>query len=228
MASKKKMSAEPLLCGQSEGWISQTPLDDEGKKKVKAYCFRFVSESEAIESSRLTNGFIADLTINTTVSATSFLAQMRLKNADISFRSFESPGDLAKALIEDGLASDDFFEHENEFAYICNSAVAPLSKRINNLREFKPGQKKKEGKKRQNKSEFRRLDAVLRHLRNAFAHGQFTRYKRNDGTCVWALQDANSKGRITARFMLEETTLDSWASLITARDKRYRDKKSKH
>lgn len=222
MASKKKSIANPLPCGQSEGWISKTSFDEEEKKKLKIYLLRFVSESEAIEASRLTGGFIADLTINTTVNATSFLAQMRLKDSDISFRSFESPNDLARGLRDDLIANDDFLVYEGEFVYICNSTLVSVAKEINKLKEFAPNQKKKEGKKRQNKSEFRRLDAIFRHLRNSFAHGQFTRFKKDDGSYYWALQDANSKGRVTARCLLKESTLDSWVNLITLRDKRYK------
>lgn len=222
MASKKKSIADALPCGQSEGWISKTSFDEEEKKKLKTYLLRFVSESEAIEASRLTGGFITDLTINTTVNATSFLAQMRLKDSDISFRSFESPNELARGLRDDLIANDDFLVYEGEFVYICNSTLVSVAKEINKLKEFAPNQKKKEGKKRQNKSEFRRLDAIFRHLRNSFAHGQFTRFKKDDGSYYWALQDANSKGRVTARCLLKESTLDSWVNLITLRDKRYK------
>ena len=107
---------------------------------------RFVSESEAIEASRLTGGFIADLTINTTVNATSFLAQMRLKDSDISFRSFESPNDLARGLRDDLIANDDFLVYEGEFVYICNSTLVSVAKEINKLKEFASIRRKKKGK----------------------------------------------------------------------------------
>ena len=44
MASKKKSIADPLPCGQSEGWISKTSFDEEEKKETEnlfaSFCFR--------------------------------------------------------------------------------------------------------------------------------------------------------------------------------------------
>ena len=213
-----------LLSAKSESWIGKTPLDKEGVERLQLYLQRFVAETEAIDSTRQTGGFIDDLSIYTTERASSFFLQMRLGES-ICFRTFEDPNRLGKALREDDLAADSFFETSSEFVYLCNSSSSALTKRIANLKEFQPDAPRKHGKKRQNKSEFRRLDALFRHLRNAFAHGQYKRIERHDGTVVWALQDSNSRGRVTARFLLNEKTLDSWRGLIINRDKRSKNKK---
>ncbi len=221
MKTAKKADSTPFLARECEGWIAPRPVTGAGKEKLQKYLLRFVTESEAIGVTRLTVGFIDDLSINTTERATSFLLQMRLKS-NIKFRSFDSPANLASALRADSLAEDNFTDFETEFVYLCMSPAAGVTKRIEQLKEFAPGEEKKKGKKRQNKSEFHRLDAVFRHLRNAFAHGQFKRYTRTNGEIYWALQDSNSRGRVTARFLVKEDTLDSWMKLLINRDKRYR------
>ena len=219
---KSSKKYEPLQAAKSEGWIDKTPLDGKGKEKLKHYLQRFVAETEAMDSSKRTGGFIDDLEIYTTERVRSFQLQMMLGES-VAFRSFEDPGRFGEALREMNLADDSFLESNVEFVYLCSSSSGALAKRINRLKEFRPNQPKKRDRKRQNKSEFRRLDALLRHLRNAFAHGQFRRVKQEDGAFVWALQDSNSRGRVTARFLLKESTLDSWETLIFGRDKRYRN-----
>lgn len=229
MSQKKKANnnkcAHPPL-KNDVSWIKQVHesyKDDVSKKKLRIYLQRFVSESEAIDATRQTNGFITDLNIYTTVQANAFLEQMCFDSA-VKTRWAYTPNDLAKAAHEAGNDSSDFIKRDYEFALICLSTAACLNKRIAGLSEFKPGAKTKTGRKRQNKSSFRRLDAVFRHLRNAFAHGQYLRVVKPDGSVWWALQDANGKGNVTARMLLKEDTLDAWVNLLSLRDKRYRDK----
>lgn len=225
MTARKKISSSPLLTNESERWIATKPLTGEGKEKIQRYLLRFVTESEAIGVTGSTNGFIDDLSINTTERASSFLLQMRLK-ADIKFKAFNTPADLAKGLRDGGLADDSFTRATFEFVYLCSPGLPGVAKRVKELKEFAPGEAKKKGKKRQNKSEFHRLDAVFRHLRNAFAHGRFCRLENASGDAVWALQDSNSRGKVTARLLIKESTLDEWLKLLMGRDKRYRPKKN--
>lgn len=225
MSKPKKNACRPLLTSKSESWITSEILNPEGKEKLQKYLLRFVTESEAIGVTRTTKGFIDDLRINTTGRATSFLTYMCLKNG-IDFRSFNSPASLANGLEDNALNTDRFINEATEFVYLCCSPVSPVIARIKQLAVFDPSRNPKKGKRRQNKSEFYRLDAVFRHLRNAFAHGQFRRIVQADGTVVWALQDSNTKGRVTARALVKETTLDSWYGLLMKRDKRYQEKRS--
>ena len=79
MSQKKKANnnkcAHPPL-KNDVSWIKQVHesyKDDVSKKKLRIYLQRFVSESEAIDATRQTNGFITDLNIYTTVQANAFL-----------------------------------------------------------------------------------------------------------------------------------------------------------
>ena len=66
------------------------------------------------------------------------------------------------------------------------------------------------------------LDAVYRHIRNAFAHGLFTEVRRKSSitsrveTFLY-LQDNNSKGQISARFFLSYVRMERLMALVKLR-----------
>lgn len=135
MSQKKKANnnkcAHPPL-KNDVSWIKQVHesyKDDVSKKKLRIYLQRFVSESEAIDATRQTNGFITDLNIYTTVQANAFLEQMCFDSA-VKTRWAYTPNDLAKAAHEAGSDSSDFIKRDYEFALICLSTAACLNKRL--------------------------------------------------------------------------------------------------
>lgn len=223
----KKKKSLPLAAAHNSDWIEKAKVSDASAEPLKKYLKRFVCEAECLESSRLTNGFIKDFRIDRTERASSFMAFMRLVDDDsLRFRAFDTPGKLAEALDQDSFGSDLFLESQNEFVYITFSGNAQLKRSLEALQEFKKSSKHKTGRKKQNKSVFYRLDFMLRHLRNAFAHGQFRIVVSPEGETYWALQDANSRGRITSRMFLKQSTLDSWMNLFYRRDIRYQGQKN--
>lgn len=218
----KKKSQQALTIG-NVSWASKTPLCQDELDTLEKYLRRFVYESESIGSSNATNGFIKDFKIDRTQRASKFMTYMRLRDdPTLRFRYCNSPSELAEYLRTDQLDTDSFIYGQSEFVYITFSCPTLLSKAVNDLREFrkKPAKNVPSGKR--NKSEFYRLDAVMRHLRNAFAHGQCRCITSPDGTPYWALQDANGHKRVTARMLLKQSTLDSWVDLFCQRDIRYR------
>lgn len=179
---------------------------------------RFVYLSEAHGASKSTSGFIRDLRIDRTERASRLLHRLG-SDLGVDVRSYSNPDDLGKALSRDGLATGEFIHCDREFAYYVFSGHAAIAKRVKELSEFKVGAKRKTGSKRQNKSEFYRLDSLFRHLRNSLAHGQFVRVKTN-GKWYWAFQDSNVKGVVTSRWLLSEASLKKWLSIINSRDRR--------
>ena len=221
----KKTNTSPLEAAGNSSWIKAEKLSDESADALKNYLKRFVCEAECLESSRLTNGFIKDFKIDRTERATKLMTYMRLEgDSSLRFRACATPSKLADALAEDNLDSDLFLESQSEFVYITFSGTAQLKRSLDALQEFKKGSKRKKGRKKQNRSVFYRLDFVQRHLRNAFAHGQFRIVNPLAEDPCWALQDANSRGRITSRMLLKQSTLNSWMNLFYQRDLRYRNK----
>lgn len=220
----KQTNTSPLEATNNSGWIKSEKLSDCSTDALKKYLKRFVCEAECLGSSRLTNGFIKDFKIDRTERANSLMTYMRLDgDTSLRFRACATPSKLAEALAEDNLDSDLFLKSQNEFVYITFSGTAQLKRSLDALQEFKKDSKRKTGRKKQNRSVFYRLDFVQRHLRNAFAHGQFRIVNPTAEDPYWALQDANSRGRITSRMLLKQSTLNGWMKLFYQRDLRYRN-----
>lgn len=206
-------------------WISGEILKDAAGEKLKMYLRRFVYECEALGCSDQTKGFIKDLRIDRTDRARSFMRSMFEKNSPaVTIRYCGDAATLLSYLREDG-RDDDFILGEDEFVYFVASCNTLLSSSVSGLTAFK--QTSKQGKRRKSKTkeikvEFYRLDSVLRHIRNAFAHGQVRVSTLVSGEVYWSLQDRNSKGFITARMHLKQSTLDLWVTLLDTRDKRHK------
>lgn len=222
MAARKLNGApsrSALLSADATGWLTfkRNIIDS---SILPSLLIRFVYLSEAHGVSKSTSGFISDLRIDRTERASSLYKKLG-SDLGVRVRAFSNPDDLGAALSEDGLAGDDFTNQDQEFAYFVFSGHSAIAKRVKELPEFRKGAVRKTGSKRQNKSEFYRLDSLFRHLRNSLAHGQFSKVD-NDGESFWAFQDSNAKGLVTSRWLLRETTLSKWAQLVNGRDKRMR------
>ena len=219
--TKRKPSIQPLVAKENAGWLDKSVIDPQRREKLNTYAMRFLFECEAYGTSLRTNGFITDFSLYTTQRVRSFSESLCL-NSTVEFVCVSSAGELAAHLVNDGLSNDDFTCIDSQFAYMTFAGMNDLSKKIKELKEFKKGEKKKQGKAKQNKSEFYRFDCLLRHLRNSIAHGQCQPFRFQDGSWAWAFQDSNTKGNITSRMLLKEDTLDSWAGYFTQHDRRYR------
>ena len=226
---KQPNNLEPLKAADNRSWISNKPLSSEAEKKLRIYLWRFVYGSEAIGCTSQTRGFIKDLHINTSDKAFNFLSNLGLKTstARVAFKTCDAATKLGSYLREDTKDGDDFIFSENEFFYMTYGCPAPLSKMVKLLPEFKPRAPLKNGKKRQNKSNYYRIDSFFRHIRNCFAHGQCTVRNDNAGGRWWALQDSNAKGNVTFRALVRESTIDGWVKLISDRDSNLRRPHSK-
>lgn len=214
-----KKKPKPLRVAVNSSWILKQPISKEDEERIRCYLQRFVMESEAIETSKLTNGFIKDLSIDRTQRADSFLGKLRLTSGGIYYRTCDNPSDLVNRLGD--RTSEAFFEEGGEFVCFSYSTPAGVTHSIERLKEFQSGAKRKEGKRKQVKARFYQLDSLLRHLRNAFAHGQFRIVERDGDAKYIALPDANAKGIITARMLLKESTLDDWTQMLNDRDRRH-------
>ncbi len=215
------MVSKPLLFEESKEWLSQDPLPEEGKEKLQCYAQRFVMECEAIGSTKQTNGFIKDFNINVTQRANSFLEQLCL-DSEILYRAVTTPSELAVLLRQDGFDGNDFIDKRLPFAYFHFSPKPIVAEHVSSLKEFRKGEAKKTGKAKQNRRTFYRIDCLLRHLRNAIAHGQYAYRRFGDEDVFWAFQDCNGNGVVTFRMLVTEELLDGWMKLLYARDKRYR------
>ncbi len=220
MASKKasaKSVHSALRADGSTGWLKLSASMVESPL-LPRLLVRFVYLSEAHGVTKCREGFIKDLHVDRSERARSLFNKFE-QDGRVHFRAFTSPDDLGQALRNEGLSDNDFVEHKIEFVFILFAGHAAVSKRVNELAEFKKGAKRKSGSKRQNKSDFYRLDSLFRHLRNSLAHGQCLRIEKPDGTAVWALQDSNARGVVTSRMLLQEATLSAWIELVNKRDR---------
>lgn len=202
-------------------WTDDEPLSSNRLLKLRRYASRFVMESEAIGATKQTNGFIKDLSISTTQRVRSFIRSLSL-DYDVLYAAVGDPEKLTALLQKEKLDGKDYIEAEVPFCFFVFSGLSVVSKQVNELKEFRSGEAKKSGSAKQNKSEFYRLDCLFRHLRNSIAHGQYKCLEKVDKEPMWAFQDSNSRGVITARMVLPESILDSWEQLIYSRDRRYR------
>lgn len=218
MSSEKTSVRSALRADDSTGWMksSKSVVDSPILSRLMV---RFVYLSEAHGVSKSREGFIKDLRVDRSERARSLYKKFELDGA-VRLRAFSSPDDLGQALKSEGLSDNSFVQCHDEFAFYLFSGHAAISKRVGELPEFKKGAKRKSGSKRQNKSEFYRLDSLFRHLRNSLAHGQCMRMENAKGEAVWALQDSNARGIVTSRLLLRETTLSKWIDLVNNRDKR--------
>lgn len=218
MSSKKTLVRSALRADDSTGWIktSKSVVDSPILPRLMV---RFVYLSEARGVSKSREGFIKDLRVDRSERARSLYKKFELDGA-VRLRAFSSPDDLGQALKSEGLSDNSFVQCHDEFAFFLFSGHAAITKRVGELPEFKKGAKRKSGSKRQNKSEFYRLDSLFRHLRNSLAHGQCMRIENAEGEAVWALQDSNARGIVTSRLLLREATLSEWIELVNKRDRR--------
>lgn len=217
MSSKKTSIRSALHANNLTGWMksSKSAVDSPLLSRLMVR-FVYLSEAHGVTKSR--EGFIKDLHVDRSERARSLYNKFELDGA-VRLRAFSSPDDLGQALKNEGLFDNSFVQCDNEFAFYLFSGHAAISKRVGELSEFKKGAKRKSGSKRQNKSEFYRLDSLFRHLRNSLAHGQCMRIENAKGEAVWALQDSNAKGIVTSRLLLRESTLSKWIELVNNRDK---------
>lgn len=217
MSSKKTSARSALRSDDSAGWIKPSMSAVESPL-LSRLMVRFVYLSEAHGVSKSREGFIKDLRVDRSERARSLYNKFEL-DGTVCLRAFSSPDDLGQALKNEGLSDNDFVHYDNEFAFFIFSGYSAVSSRVGELSEFKKGAKRKSGQKRQNKSDFYRLDSLFRHLRNSLAHGQCMRIESAKGGAVWALQDSNARGVVTSRMLLRETTLFEWVELVNGRDR---------
>lgn len=215
MSAKKGTSNSILKAGDSTAWIDPGAFGTSGIVKLRVYLDCFVARSEAIGVTKLTRGFIDDLRVNQTGRANNLIDKLGL-GSSIKLKTFKSASKLSEQLISEHLDKDDFYQGNGEFAYYLTVGAAATSGRVKRLPEFDHKKRGTRRKVKPNKTQYYRIDSLFRHLRNAFAHGQVRRFD-SEGAIIWALQDANTRGSVTSRMCLKESSLDEWVSLIEAR-----------
>lgn len=202
----QKTKSTLLYDKKPSSWINkqgQANLDD-----VKRYTYVFVTICEAYNTSRQTKGFIDDMRLNNTKKVSTYYT--RLINEGIHCRTAQSAAELGQYLMQSGIAEEEFDSSEREFVFYVYGSTKQLCERMSLLPEYK----KKDKTSKTNKRDYYRFDSLLRHLRNAFAHGMFA-CRNPTGTCAWwMLEDIRKNGVITARFYLKQATLDMWCDSI--------------
>lgn len=58
------------------------------------------------------------------------------------------------------------------------------------------------------------LHAVLRHLRNALAHGYIYVWKKKKGNYIFLTDYDKTKGKVTAKMMLSMNILEEWRAIL--------------
>lgn len=175
---------------------------------VKRYTYAFVTICEAYGTSKQTKGFIDDMRLNNTKKVSAYYS--RLISKGIHCRTTLSAAELGQYLMQSGVSGDEFDSSEREFAFYTYGSTKLLCERMALLPEYK----KKNKTNKTNKRDYYRFDSLLRHLRNAFAHGMFACRNPVDTCTWWMLEDIRKNGVITARFYLKQTTLDTWCDSI--------------
>lgn len=152
--------------------------------------------------SKQSSGFISRFSVNETADAEVLLDEI-CQGLDVYWH--ESAERLKESLINSDRLGDIFWKH-GEFASMVTSstvtrAIKPMLEAIEKNKTARTEQKT-----RLVRSKYEKVDTFFRHIRNAIAHGSFRRIG-NDSSALYAFQDENRDGFISARMVISEKHL---------------------
>lgn len=162
----------------------------------------FLIGTPAIGLSKQSSGFISRFSVNETADAEVLLDEI-CQGLDVYWH--ESAEQLKESLINSDRLGDIFWKR-GEFASMVTSstvtrAIKPMLEAIEKNKTARTEQKT-----RLVRSKYEKADTFFRHIRNAIAHGSFRRIG-NGSSALYAFQDENRDGFISARMVISEKHL---------------------
>ena len=195
-------------------WI--TALDTSDTDFVQFLLREYLINSPALEVSARSKGWITRFSIKDSDDA-EILFNSLMKNLKVLSnnrqRYASSSAEVEELLIDNNCLYGSFWNEKPFVIYtIPYEAKSQVAAAISN--SIERNSTLKESKKRLVKAKYQQVDALFRHIRNALAHGSFQPMMVGPRHRVCIFQDSSTTGDLSARMVIDEETLRSWASLF--------------
>lgn len=167
--------------------------------------------SPALGVSAQSDGFISRFNIADNESASSFLSEIEKL---VSIEWLKSAKSLEEYLERESLIdSKDWLNTDFAAMVKPDRFNSDFPKSISDAQQSSS----RKPQTKLTKINFIKIDSFFRHIRNALAHGTFARFEKNGGT-VYAFQDKNFDGFVSARAVISKSKLSKLIKLIESVD----------
>lgn len=195
-------------------WI--TTLDTSDADFIHFLFKEFLINSPALEVSARSKGWISRFGIKDSDDA-EILFDSLTENLTVltsnKQRCASSSTEVERLLVDNNCLNGSFWNNKPFVVYtIPNEAKSQVATAISNSIENNSALK--ESKKKLVKAKYQQVDALFRHIRNALAHGSFQPKRIDSRHKVCIFQDSSISGDLSARMVISEEMLRSWASQL--------------
>lgn len=195
-------------------WIAA--LDTSDTDFVQFLLREYLINSPALEVSARSKGWITRFGIKDSDDA-EILFDSLTENLTIltsnKQRCASSSTEVERLLVDNNCLNGSFWNNKPFVVYtIPNEAKSQVATAISNSTENNSALK--ESKKKLVKAKYQQVDALFRHIRNALAHGSFQPKRIDSRHKVCIFQDSSNSGDLSARMVISEEMLRSWASQL--------------
>ena len=195
-------------------WIAA--LDTSDTDFVQFLLREYLINSPALEVSARSKGWITRFGIKDSDDA-EILFDSLTENLTIltsnKQRCASSSTEVERLLVDNNCLNGSFWNNKPFVVYtIPNEAKSQVATAISNSTENNSALK--ESKKKLVKAKYQQVDALFRHIRNALAHGSFQPKRIASRHKVCIFQDSSNSGDLSARMVISEEMLRSWASQL--------------
>ena len=195
-------------------WIAA--LDTSDTDFVQFLLREYLINSPALEVSARSKGWITRFGIKDSDDA-EILFDSLTENLTVltsnKQRCASSSTEVERLLVDNNCLNGSFWNNKPFVVYtIPNEAKSQVATAISNSIENNSALK--ESKKKLVKAKYQQVDALFRHIRNALAHGSFQPKRIDSRHKVCIFQDSSNSGDLSARMVISEEMLRSWASQL--------------